>query len=819
MTGGFHAVGVMHSRKTCDVESVYNAACEANDAITRKTDYYLSEFTFPDAFIQEVATTGRTAGYKGVCGGRWFWFDIDREDDLESAARDTARLVHYITSTFGITSENLHVFFSGAKGFHIGIPIEVFGESAMPSESFHSHCKAVAQRIGEEAGVTIDSSVYDRVRLLRSPNTRHSKTSLYKIPVRYDELIGTNAVERICQRAARPRRLLNVDNPNCVVGYDDVTYYPVTSYNSLAEYIWKEATTANSNRCAAYNASYSYGGVPRLRNATQDFLSGNVNPGERAVGLFKAAADCYRNGIPEENIRTELTEAALRTGLSMNEATRQIQCGIDNQRRQGVYMPCDANQDYAESYVAQLPDISRVYRAGEWFDYHPGYGWLPVTEDIVEADVTNFIRQTIKQQPFGFGMKKPSIDKRMIEGVMKCIQAMLIVAPSGEERLDFTVWLRFDGNRLVTESAEGWVATRSHLIHVPRVATALYRGERIPEDAIQPVNSSLFTPGMIPCEFDVNALCPRWNQFVAEACSRDAQMLRCMFGLSLTFDRRYNVFCAVHGKAGTGKSTALNVLRSLNTGTTCGVSLSDFGERFLMYPLVQNRLNLVPDMDSVFDGVGSASKREAALKTCTSGEKIQVEKKHKNSEYRYLCALSVFGCNTLPRFGDSSDAISDRTRIISFPVVFRGTETHDKSLGEKLNAELPGVLQWALKGYGELLDSGSPTFPETEHSLALKRETIKASRPVELFCDEFLEKTDLNVLLPTMEVNSRYRAYCEERGYKALGESGVLPRIAEYLGVVKDKKSVYGRQKMCFIGVRFTDSPAVSAEVMERSSS
>ena len=303
-------------------------------------------------------------------------------------------------------------------------------------------------------------------------------------------------------------------------------------------------------------------------------------------------------------------------------------------------------------------------------------------------------------------------------------------------------------------------------------------------------------------------------------------MLRCMFGLSLTYDRRYNVFFTIHGEGGAGKSTMLNVLASLCTETTCGISLSLFGERFQMYPLTQNRLNLIPDMDSIFDGIGSVAKREAALKTCTSGEKQQVERKYKDTEYRYLCALSVFGCNSLPRFGDRSQAISDRMRIISFPNVFRGTEKHDTLLGNKLRAELPGILIWALKGYGELLVSGSPTFPETEHSLALKRDAIKVSRPEELFCDEYLEKIvpnalppTENVLLPTVEVYRRYKIYCEERGYKAAGENRVIPEIAKYLGVEKARKSTCEGQKMCLVGARFVDEPVIAVKAPELSSS
>lgn len=814
IAGGFYVCGFYGNRMTCNVKSLFREACLASNAVITKTDYCLSMWEYPDAFLQVIGETGRAKDYKGVLWGPFFWLDIDDKVDLRVAFADTVKCVEYLTCTFGLSTDNLQIWFSGFKGFHVGLPIEIFGKMTMPSETFHSVCKAVAQRMAKEAGIVIDTSVYTNVQTFRCPNTKNSKSDLYKIPVRLSELKSEDAMEIITQRAKNPRRLIGMDGVYDDMNEDDVTYVHYTTCVEEAEQMWNDAVSALSVRTSHHTQAATTGHYMRkpqgLRRDTQAFISGGVKEGGRAVATFKAAADCYRNGVPEEQIRSNLLSIAQSTGLSPQEATKQIECGINAGKQNGVYVASSTPQELAEAYVKLLPGLTRVYSGGAWFDWRQQCGWYEVSESVVKAETTNFIRQTINQQQ-AFEPQKTQVNRWLIQSVMDNVQAMLTVITPNQDTIDPTVWLRFDDDCITAEPAEGWIATRSHLLHVPRVAEALYRGTSIPEGAIRPVNSSLFSTGMIPCDFDVNARCPRWKQFVDESCPQDAAMLQMLFGLSLTYDRHYNIFGVVHGEAGTGKSTALNILARLGKGTTCGVSLSQLGERFQEYPLTVNRVNIVQDMESIFEGSGSASKREAALKSCTAGEKIQVDRKHKPVEYRYLCALSIFGCNALPRFSDRSQAISDRMRIISFPNVFRGLQTQDLLLGEKLNAELSGILIWALRGYGALLDSGSPVFPETRQSQALKASAIKATRPEELFCDEMLEKVDLENELSTKEVYLAYKDYCNDFGYKAAGSSKVIPEIAKYMGVEKEKRSAPSGRMMCFIGLNIVGrTPRVS---------
>ena len=95
--------------------------------------------------------------------------------------------------------DTLLAFFSGSKGFHVGLPTALW--SPEPSPTFHRVCRRFAEAIAEVAGVAIDSGVYDAVRAFRAPNSRHPKTGLHKRRLSLDELLGLS-LERIVELAA-----------------------------------------------------------------------------------------------------------------------------------------------------------------------------------------------------------------------------------------------------------------------------------------------------------------------------------------------------------------------------------------------------------------------------------------------------------------------------------------------------------------------------------------------------------------------------------------------------------------------------------------
>lgn len=115
-----------------------------------------------------------------------FFVDIDVEDDLEAARTETLRACDLLLERLGICPEVVDLFFRGAKGFHLVVSSQVFGDR---------HCrgmmgigKALAVRLAKEGPAHIDLGVYQPGRLFRLANTINSKTGLYKVALEYKEL-------------------------------------------------------------------------------------------------------------------------------------------------------------------------------------------------------------------------------------------------------------------------------------------------------------------------------------------------------------------------------------------------------------------------------------------------------------------------------------------------------------------------------------------------------------------------------------------------------------------------------------------------------
>lgn len=249
-----------------------------------------------------------------------------------------------------------------------------------------------------------------------------------------------------------------------------------------------------------------------------------------------------------------------------------------------------------EAFYKKHWNYSPLLFSGGWWSYFRQNGWKSIPSQEVEAVAVRHL------------LKGGEVKTKTVGNLVTLIRGVATI-PTMETTCGVSVTMG-EENALSVSPSENWIPTRNKLVNV---ATSETRAR----------SAELFLPGMVPCDYDPQAKCPQWEAFLREACPEDGKALQASFGLSLTFDRRFNRFFILFGESGTGKSTALSVLAALNAGACCGVSLGAFGEPFRTFPLAENRLNLVQDMDSIFEGSGSVSRREAVLKSLTCGKKIR----------------------------------------------------------------------------------------------------------------------------------------------------------------------------------------------------
>jgi hypothetical protein len=318
---GFRIVGpCTGDRSRVHAATAFKAYCQCDPKAGVDREGYLSAFNFGDDFREHLTATGSPAGFNGSTWSSHIWLDVDRDPGnggIDAALAATRMIVDVLDETFGVPREVLLPFVSGGKGFHLGIPTGLWGPP--PALYFHAIARQFAEMIATEAKVPIDTSVFDRVRAFRAPNSRHPKTGLHKRHVPVDLLDKATAAE-LLDRAREPA-------PFEVPGVGGVESADMLVVE------WDRAAKAVADRVAAVarrRDDLAEGtATATLNRATIEFIRGeDVEHGSRHARIYSAAANLAEVGCSLAAVRALLTEPALDTGLPPKEVTRQIACGV-----------------------------------------------------------------------------------------------------------------------------------------------------------------------------------------------------------------------------------------------------------------------------------------------------------------------------------------------------------------------------------------------------------------------------------------------------------------------------------------------------------
>jgi Primase C terminal 1 (PriCT-1) len=176
------------------------------------TYFFFSDDLLTYMSAQSDTSSPSISGYEGKVWAPFAPIDLDHPE-LMPAWGAAKRLSGFFLKEWGVSSDALQIYFSGAKGFHLMLDTRVFGR-VMPSKNlptvFDSLRRHLAHEIPESLRETIDLSIKDRVRLLRLPNTIHETSKLYKIiltPTELDDLTP----EQLRELARTPRALKLTD--------------------------------------------------------------------------------------------------------------------------------------------------------------------------------------------------------------------------------------------------------------------------------------------------------------------------------------------------------------------------------------------------------------------------------------------------------------------------------------------------------------------------------------------------------------------------------------------------------------------------------
>ena len=235
------------------------------------------------------------------------------------------------------------------------------------------------------------------------------------------------------------------------------------------------------------------------------------------------------------------------------------------------------------------------------------------------------------------------------------------------------------------------------LLPVANCTIDLRTGKPIP-----PKRNHFFTQAS-PVIFDRKATCPNWDRFLSQTFGGDQELIdyvqRCA-GYSLTNCQREQCFFLLIGAGRNGKSTLVSILEQVLGGfaatlspetlTQAGQSNPE-GPRPEIAGLSGKRLAVTSESGT------TCHLAEGLLKRLTGEDTLSARVLY-GAPVQFTSKAKIWFCtNHQPSISGSDLGIWSRIRVIPFENVIQpGRE--DKTLPKRLTAELPGILNWALRG-------------------------------------------------------------------------------------------------------------------------
>lgn len=277
---------------------------------------------------------------------------------------------------------------------------------------------------------------------------------------------------------------------------------------------------------------------------------------------------------------------------------------------------------------------------------------------------------------------------------------------------------------------------------------------------------------LAPVEYDPDARCERWRKFLVEVFDGDGDLIEYVqraVGYSLTGDTSAQVFFLLWGSGENGKTKFLETLRALlgdhNIG---GYAQQAPPETFIERRGQQGIPNDVARLKGArfVTAVETAENRrldEALVKRITGGDHITarfLRAEFFEFEPHFKVWLAT---NHRPTIKGTDHAIWRRIRLLPFNVSF--AETKDPDLGDKLKAELPGILNWALSGWREFLLGSQLEDPPA----AVVAATAEYRQEEDVFGRFLDEKCTLDQTqrVKSSDLYDAYVAWCHGSGERA----------------------------------------------------
>lgn len=259
-----------------------------------------------------------------------------------------------------------------------------------------------------------------------------------------------------------------------------------------------------------------------------------------------------------------------------------------------------------------------------------------------------------------------------------------------------------------------------------------------------------------------------------------------MFGYLLVPQMHAAAAFFLYGNGSNGKSTLTNLLRSFfGVENVSSYSIENLTTRpFTVAGLIGKRVNICNEDESKFV-------RSDKFKAIVSGELVSAERKFGNSFEFCPTTKFLFCTNKMPTFEGADYGLRRRVKIIPFYQTISDAEK-DVFMLEKLKAEIPGILFWAIEGL-KRLKKNNYVF-SVNGSIALEKitkEFVAENSSAIQFVEEFYE-IDADSFISNQSMYALYKDWCNENTRKPMRSNKFHKEICSVLLIKSSLKNEDG---------------------------
>jgi len=287
-------------------------------------------------------------------------------------------------------------------------------------------------------------------------------------------------------------------------------------------------------------------------------------------------------------------------------------------------------------------------------------------------------------------------------------------------------------------------------------------------------------------KYDPDAKCPLWENFLHEIFEGNEELIDYIqkaIGYSMTSDDREQVLFFLHGLGQNGKTTFLNIIMTM---------LGEYAKDADPSTFMDKKFDGGPKNDVArLKGARFVRSSEIAEGKYLDEDFIKRVTGHEGLTARFLYG-EIFDfapkfklwmiSNNKPTIRGSDFAIW--RRLMTIPFNYRvPNEKRDKTLEAKLDSELPGILNWVIKGCIKWRSEG---LNPPEIVVLANTEYKDEMDPLKDFLDDVCNIGVVNKI-PAGELYAAYRTYCYCMRTETISQQSFGRRLSQ-LGLKKSRE-------------------------------